>query len=518
VRLIVFHYHLLPGGVTQVITSSAIAALKYLPDVEGITLVSGENNNTENVINSIKSKLSSKIISKKRIDCLTLPELGYMSDMNNYPDPEILKKILLKNFQGDLWWVHNYHLGKNPFFTETLLNITEEFPKQKIVLQIHDFPEASRYNNLAALHKFVRKPLYPVVGNVKYVTINSRDRKYLTEAGIPEEMVFILNNPVEVLQNKGQDEDKNNYTKINEILSKTEPSYIKDAPLVIYPVRTIRRKNVLEAGLLAKCSASPVNLLPTLPGVSKSEKTYSKIVDSCFAEKIIPGAAQAGIKLQSEGITFQNIMSAGKLIISSSVQEGFGYLFINSIQWKKPLFARDLDIIKDFKNLFSTEFSHFYQTVEIPLNVKLKKQLNLEYSNKISALENFLDKNIISNLQEQRKHTLGGQSIDFSYLSVPMQKDFLCESNDQGLLNETRQINTAKLKKMEKLLSINTLTLNTSGIKKFSLTNHAEQIGNIISSFKNDKQITNISGKNINYKIVSSFTNFSSISLLYDPI
>ena len=59
VRLVVFHYHLLPGGVTQVIKSSAIAALKHIPGIEGITLVSGREENSGKLTAEIRDGLKS---------------------------------------------------------------------------------------------------------------------------------------------------------------------------------------------------------------------------------------------------------------------------------------------------------------------------------------------------------------------------------------------------------------------------------------------------------------------------
>ncbi|MCK5200624.1 MAG: hypothetical protein KAR21_19850, partial [Spirochaetales bacterium] len=350
------------------------------------------------------------------------------------------------------------------------------------------------------------------------VTINGRDREFLTAAGIPEEMVFLLDNPVEPLEREKGDGRKETGRKIGKALSKSTASYIEGAPLMIYPVRTIRRKNVLEAGLLARCSRTPVNLLVTLPGVSKTEKGYSEIIDSCFEEGLIPGASRAGLTLGDNGISFPDTMSAGKIIISSSVQEGFGYLFINSLQWKKPLFARKLDIIRDFSDMFSTEFSHFYDTVEIPLSTALRKQLKQEYSRKISELGKFLDKEIISNLKKQETRVIQGSSIDFSYLSPIMQRNFLKDLNDPGLLKETRKMNNIKLEQMEIMLSIDMIAFDETVIEKFSLANHAEQIGNIISSLKNDIDLSPSSKENVNYSIIASFANFASISLLYDPI
>ena len=514
-RLVIFHYHFLPGGVTQVVTSSAIAALSYLPDIDGITLVSGEKGNTKNIAHNIKAGLNSTVQDKSVIEYITLPELGYIADMEKYPDTVSLKETLLNHFGGDLWWVHNYHLGKNPFFTEAILQIAEENPEQKIVLQIHDFPEESRYSNLEVLHKYVTRPLYPVCSNIKYVTINSRDRNYLITAGIPKEMVFLLNNPVDCLKNNNK---INYYTKIDNILSKSAPSYIKGAPLMIYPVRTIRRKNILEAGLLAKCSTIPLNLLPTLPGVSKTEKGYSELVDNCFNKKLIPGAAQAGIALADNGISFFDIMSAGKIIISSSVQEGFGYLFINSLQWEKPLLARRLDVINDFSNIFDPDLSYFYDSVNIPLSKTLKKQLVQAYDKKISELNKFLDEKIVLNLKTQETKVLQEDYIDFSYLSPVMQRKFLKDLEDPGLLNETRKMNSIKLKQLETMLSIDGITFDKTAIEKFSLSNHAEQIGNIILSLNNNKQAPPAPKKNIDYSIVASFTNFASTSLLYNSI
>jgi hypothetical protein len=518
VRLVVFHYHLLPGGVTQVIKSSALAALVHLPEINKICLVSGKKDNTESVLKAIKTQLPDYNSEKTEIERYVIPEIGYLSEIKIYPSIQEIKNILVEHFSGSIWWIHNYHIGKNPIFTEALLQIVAEFPEQKIVMQIHDFPEASRFKNFDFLNQYVRSPLYPIYSNIRYVVINSRDYNFLVNAGIPDKMVFLLNNPIEPLRRNVDGDGEISYKKINKILSKSESSYIRNAPLLIYPVRTIRRKNVLEAGLLAKCCPVSVNILPTLPGVSKTETGYSKIVDICFDEKLIPGASKTGLTLEEKGISFEEVMNAGKIILSSSVQEGFGYLFINSLQWNKPLFARKLDIINDFGGMFSSDFSHFYQHVNIPLSNKLRNQLHEAYDRKISEIDKFLDKNIISVLKEQKSQILKDEYIDFSYLSAPMQKIFLEEIEDSGLLKETRELNNIKLEEMEKLLFLSDIPFNEIDIIQFSLPVHAETIGIIISSFKKDFQVNNTSSKSINYSIISSFADFPSISLLYDPV
>lgn len=515
-RLIVFHYHLLPGGVTQVIKSAAIAALRYIPGIEGITLVSGKIDNSNKVVSEIRDGIKS-FISNADVDSVTIPELGYISDMNNYPDPDILAYTLLNRFKGGLWWIHNYHIGKNPFFTEAVLQIAENIQEQHIVLHIHDFPEAARYLNLTALHRHVTIPLYPVSSNIKYVTINCRDREFLTAAGIPEEIVFLLDNPVEPLKREEGDGRKETGRVIEKVLSRSSSSYIKGAPLVIYPVRTIRRKNILEAGLLARCSRVPVNLLVTLPGVSETEKGYSDLVDSCFNLGLIPGAAQAGLKAAEDNISFLDLIDAGNLIISSSVQEGFGYLFINSLQWNRPLFARDLKIIDGFRDIFRKKESYFYNEIIIPLGKSLRELLNKEYSRKIKEVEFFLDNRIISTLNQNIKLLLQMNTIDFSYLSPSMQIDFLKHLSDPGLLKETQALNIIKINMMEKMLSKGKTEFDKKAVERFSLSNHAEQIQKIISSFE-DRITVNIHTKDIQDNMLSFFAELSSIRLLYDPV
>ena len=54
--------------------------------------------------------------------------------------------MLQERFGGDnaVWWVHNYHLGKNPLFTEALLRLAADPRGPRLVLQPHDFPEAGQ--------------------------------------------------------------------------------------------------------------------------------------------------------------------------------------------------------------------------------------------------------------------------------------------------------------------------------------------------------------------------------------
>lgn len=65
-----------------------------------------------------------------------------------------------------------------------------------MILQPHDFPEAGRYRNLAALDRLVSLPLYPDGPRVRYALVNPRDLGLLRDAGIDATSLFLLENPV----------------------------------------------------------------------------------------------------------------------------------------------------------------------------------------------------------------------------------------------------------------------------------------------------------------------------------
>ncbi|MCF6335017.1 MAG: hypothetical protein L3J12_04690, partial [Spirochaetales bacterium] len=513
-RIIVFHYHFLPGGVTQVVKLSAAASIRYNPSIEGITLVSGNRRNLTELASEIEHCLKELGIENTDIDTAVLPEIDYLSNLERYPDPGVIASALENNFAGDLWWIHNYHIGKNPFFTEALLRTAAERPEQKMVFQIHDFPEEARYSNLEQIRKYLNSPLYPAASNIKYVTINSRDREYLTNAGIPKSMVFLLNNPVEEPKPRATDEEsEKNRKKINKILTNTSRSFINDAPFMVYPVRAIRRKNILEAGLITKCSRVPVNLLVTLPGVSKTEKEYSSLVDDCFREKLIPGSSGIGSIAEKNQISFLEIINSGSLVISSSLQEGFGYLFINSLQWEKPLLARNLRILDDFREIFQTNEHYFYERIMIPLDSHKRKILKTKYREKIKKLKTYLGFTITEKLSESVDFMLKQEAIDFSYLSPLLQRDFLRDISDPELLKTTQKLNSTILKNLENLLTTEGIYYNNSSIKKFSLQTHSKQIEKVILSFNDPEKVKNQPSADIEQKLLSSFTGISSVRL-----
>ena len=151
-NITIFHYHLLTGGITQVISSSVKAILHTAADKFDITIVCGRNEHRSQLIDSMNRELKNAGIDAV-VRSEHMPEIDYIVEQSTQPSIEKIKQHLTERFSGSIWWVHNYHIGKNPLFTEALVQVAREQPQQKIVLHLHDFPESGRFSNLQALYE-----------------------------------------------------------------------------------------------------------------------------------------------------------------------------------------------------------------------------------------------------------------------------------------------------------------------------------------------------------------------------
>ena len=430
-RIAVFHYHLLPGGVTNVIFLSLKALIHHHADLREIRLVTGSASNA----GKVADRLREEVLAAGRdipIVISVVPEIGYTTpEEAEILDRRDLKARLLTEFGGYLWWIHNYHLGKNPVFTAALIEAAEETPSQRILFHIHDFPEDGRYSNLSFLKAFAGKDIYPVLPNVRYAVINTRDHGVLSAAGLPEECLFLLNNPVELCALPETDP-----SAVRSSLSGTFagefPAFDPDKPLWLYPVRTIRRKNVLEAALI--CSVAGSNLLLTLPGVSKQERPYSDLVETLYREGIIPGMWGVGGRLHEAGVDFISLALSSDAIISSSVQEGFGYLYADAVRWKRPLAARNLEILDGIRDLFTGHPAVFYERLEVPLEPRDLRELKRRYTRHSTLTGRKEDLALFLG-------NLSGSTADFASLHVELQVEMLKRSESDCFRASLRELN-----------------------------------------------------------------------------
>ncbi|MDZ7794742.1 MAG: hypothetical protein U5P10_13965 [Spirochaetia bacterium] len=491
-RITIFHYHLLTGGITQVITSSVKALLQQQPDQFDITLVCGRDSQRTNIVDKIEQALKSQGV-EAQVHSRPIPEIDYLVEQDTPPKVEDIKQKLNEHFSDSIWWVHNYHIGKNPLFTEALLQIAREQPQQQIILHIHDFPESGRFSNLKALYENLESPMYPVSPNVRYIVINSRDRNVLRDAGIPEDQLFLLNNPIEPHPSASIDSWQVQQ-KIETWAGEHTPGWEPEGKLLLYPVRSIRRKNVLEAGLLTNLVESPTNLLVTLPGVSQQERAYSNLVESAYQNRLISGAWGIGRNLDEIGISFEELTRSADVIVSTAIQEGFGYLFINSVLWGTPLVARDLDILGALKDYFLPQSSYFYSQLQVPLSTGDRAALGDTYSQILNSVAGLLPDDQHKRIRYEVEQLLAERLIDYSFLSVEQQYQVLRQAAESPeFVLELREINAETVATMENLLRGPQVKNRDQIIKQFGAPAHTKAIESLLASF-NENQIQEQAG------------------------
>ena len=426
-RLVVFHYHLRPGGVTTVIVDGLSALAAEWERIGGggrlaATVVCGSSDNVE----SVKTRLAAAGID---IEMVVDPVFGYSEVEQSQDDVTAIAHRLSTRFadRDALWWVHNYHLGKNPAFSAALIDVLQMVPSQRAFLQIHDFPECARPQNLAALNSVLTVDPYPRQANLLYVVINERDRRLLMDAGIPQSQLFLLDNPVRTESLEPSAEPVDVRAALARLPSVTRCDHKK--PWLVYPVRCIRRKNVLEAALLS--AMVDANLVVTLPGTSEAEKPYSDMVESAFLDGTIEGVWSAGTRIDELGYSFRDLIGAADAIVSSSVQEGFGFQYVSAAAWGKPLFARYLDVLDGILPVFEGFPAQFYDRVLVPFETptlsNYRPYLQMRYGE--------TDAPGIDDL-------LSGHLIDFSYLSGNLQLAILKDLHDNGFKEHLRAINS----------------------------------------------------------------------------
>jgi hypothetical protein len=120
--LVIFHYHLLPGGVTDVIVQGVMAMAHSSHLFKHITFVCGRKENTDNVIKKVSDYFSEQK-SRIKLEITVIPEIDYINhiDKTDTLQKKVnrLKNMLISSFSSPIaiWWMHNYQLGKNPVFS-----------------------------------------------------------------------------------------------------------------------------------------------------------------------------------------------------------------------------------------------------------------------------------------------------------------------------------------------------------------------------------------------------------------
>lgn len=334
-RVAIVHYHLRLGGVTTVIEHT-LAGLMAFAEME-VVILSGEPYSRKGLAN-----------------VQVVPGLAYGADVEADELAESMREAAKAGLEGqlpDIWHCHNHALGKNRHLPGALGRLARG--GQRLLLQMHDFAEDGRPENYRLLKESA--PAYPDLASVHYATINSRDHGLLKDADLSESKVHALSNPVMTHQ-----EDR------------LETSH---RPIVLYATRGIRRKNLGEMVLLAAVARDgaffATTRVPENPAWLKVHDEWA----SFAKERGLPAAfgvvgkhSPLRLKIGTEtGRSMKAWSRSATCALTTSVSEGFGLAFVESLLDGLPLLGRDLpEITKDFENQGLT-FPGLYRALRVPL-------------------------------------------------------------------------------------------------------------------------------------------------------
>lgn len=317
------HYHLRRGGVTRVI-QNALAALN--PDKVEAVVLSGEAS-PEDITFSAPVQVVSGLAYDEGQTLSNPDELRRQVEAS--------ARVALGR-DPDIWHIHNHTLGKNAAWTDAVARMSAA--GQALVLQIHDFAEDGRPANYRYLSDrlggdpSLSGQLYPQAGRTHYVLLNQRDEKLLCSAGIDEDRVHRL--PNAVWTGDGP-------TGAAPGTSRSGP------PLILYPTRAIRRKNIGEFLLWSAVDTDAERRYGiTLAPESPREKPIYAQWKSFAASLRLPIAFEMGLAQ-----SFPDLIQSAERLVTTSIAEGFGLAFLEPWLMGRPLAGRTLpEITSEFES------------------------------------------------------------------------------------------------------------------------------------------------------------------------
>ena len=330
-KIVFVHYHLRPGGVTQVVFHQA-SALREAG--EEVLVLCGE----APPLSEQWAEIPFEVVSGLRYDRYR-PAESQGNAVSALAEKLALSMInaIRSRWPGgaDLVHIHNPLIRKNSLLTGTIKELAKQMP---LLLQNHDLAEDFRPDVYTGEE-------YPA--DCHYCVINSRDYRFLLEAGLKPEGLHLLPNEVQKLT-LAQGFPKNRF---------------------VYPVRGIRRKNIGEAlflsiftGLSGPVSAmTGTSIAITQPPTTEQDIPVYRRWKEMADELRLPVEFEAGLN-----VSFADVMGRAKAVITTSVKEGFGFSFLEPWTAYLPVVGRRIGYVcHDFEEA-GLNMNGLYPALNIP--------------------------------------------------------------------------------------------------------------------------------------------------------
>ncbi len=375
-NLAILHYHLNRGGVTRVIENQLAALDAVLDPAEPwqVAVIYGGR------CNGLNQDIAD-LLRAIRLSFIEVPMLDYdgvQSDGGRHAPAELLMELYAAlgrlDFQPQqtVLHVHNHSLGKNRCLPEVVPILAQD--GYAVLLQIHDFAEDFRPTNYRLLGDPAE--VYPQAAGIHYAVINGRDHNILRTAGIEPERLHLLPNPVPEMGDTCGDMCADiSGTAVSAVCGSARANARaklqqqfgvgQDDCFVLYPVRCIRRKNIGEALLYGALAPAGTVVGLTLAPANPVEVPIYTAWKELAAELNLPCRFEVGAP---GALSFAENLAAADVILTTSLAEGFGMVFVESWLAGRPLVGRDLpEITPDFAGA-GVQLDRLWPRLCVPVN------------------------------------------------------------------------------------------------------------------------------------------------------
>ncbi len=414
-KIVIAHHHLNPGGVTRVIENQLLALDRAAGRCERHEAIILHGGRCDGWPPGLADRLQ-----QIRVRLQTLPELDYDSQQTSLPGA--LQRRFVETLQqarfspaDTIVHLHNYSIGKNTNLPRLVWSLAER--GYSLLLQIHDFAEDERPGNFQRLAQAAdglpdwHGRLYPQAPHIHFAVLNGRDRDVLLAAGAAAEQLHLLPNPVLPL------EDLPDREQARRRLQALFGVPI-DARFVVYPVRGIRRKNVGEAVLHSLLAPEGTCVGLTLPPLELAERTRYEVWKTTVARGQAPFRFEVG---GAGGLTFPENLAASDAVLTTSVAEGFGMVYLETWLAARPLMGRDLpEVTRDFSAV-GLDLGRLGPRLEVPTEWIDKLRLRQALRESFLAMLTACGRSEPAGLTRQIDAQLRRETIDFGDLDETLQ-------------------------------------------------------------------------------------------------
>jgi len=399
----------------------------------------GENGVTRSTLNTIRGlkELSRdiKFVMLANSFSSSLPDYIDKIKIDNWDSPELLGELEKNSEDADFIIIENPTVGIFPLATKVFKEFAERNESKNIIYRMHDFVD-DRPHLFDEFSKVFENldVIYPRTSNVTFLVLNSYDKSRLVKKGIKDAIVMPNSIITEELV-----PDMNKAAELRQALEKDKIVKPKEK-IILYPVRVLKRKNIEEAMLITKILSSEKDyrLIVTLP----LEEDYEKELRELAREyKIKCSIGEVGKYIgfeKSSKFTISELYAISDLVVSTSVREGFGFVFLEPWISGTPLIGRKIpEITQDFEanginlkhmydnSVFFNNESYDYRMNKIKSILSDDKKLselsrNLHLQDSIKTAFNSIDSNKKQIKENYDYKNVAGRFMELFSMRIPI--------------------------------------------------------------------------------------------------